>query len=165
MGTDTRSLASIVLPNGSRKRARFADPGALRTGITGAVGELLACVDLARKGFHVFRAVAPSCPCDLLAMAPDGQCWRIEVRTATLTKSGTCCFSIRAADECDVYAVVSGDTVAWLPSTEWSGPFPWPITDEQAMKAQERTGREAFRHQPAPVARGPIVPRYSANRW
>lgn len=37
-------------------------------GKEGAIGEMLVTVDLMRKGFDVFRAISPSCPCDLIAL-------------------------------------------------------------------------------------------------
>lgn len=49
----------------------------------GAISELIAGADLLRLGYAVFRALSPSCPCDLIAMAPDGTILRIEVRTGT----------------------------------------------------------------------------------
>lgn len=48
----------------------------------------MVCVDLLRKGWHVFRAVSPQSPCDLIAIK--GICTiQIEVRTAgTRSKKG-----------------------------------------------------------------------------
>lgn len=48
----------------------------------GAVGELRVAADLLTKGFEVFRALSPTCSCDLLAMK-DGRIIRIECRTNT----------------------------------------------------------------------------------
>jgi hypothetical protein len=50
-------------------------------GTVGALAELLVSADLMAKKYHVFRALSPSCPCDLIAMK-DGTMKRIEVRTA-----------------------------------------------------------------------------------
>jgi hypothetical protein len=61
-------------------------PG-MSTGTIGAIGELRVCVDLLTKGYEVFRAVSPSCSCDLLVYK-EGVATRIEVRTAYRTKSG-----------------------------------------------------------------------------
>lgn len=51
---------------------------------TGAIHELIICVELMRKKFHVFRAQSPACPCDLIAMKED-KIYRIEVTTGTKT--------------------------------------------------------------------------------
>src|SRR5690242_10258699 len=40
----------------------------LSSGTAGTVGELFVTVDLLKRGYHVFRAVSPSCPCDLIAL-------------------------------------------------------------------------------------------------
>jgi len=52
----------------------------LTSGTTGAIGELLVAADLLQKGYHVFRAQSPSCPCDL-AILKDNRLLRVEVRT------------------------------------------------------------------------------------
>lgn len=56
-------------------------------GTSGAICELLVAADLLRRGYHVFRAVSPSCPCDLLAMR-DNLSARVEVRKVTRAKHG-----------------------------------------------------------------------------
>lgn len=48
---------------------------------TGAMSELYVCADLLGRGYDVFRAVAPSCSCDL-AVLIEGVLCRIEVKTA-----------------------------------------------------------------------------------
>lgn len=47
---------------------------------TGAINELLVATDLMKRGFGVFRALSPSCQCDLMALV-DGKPSRIEVTT------------------------------------------------------------------------------------
>lgn len=54
----------------------------------GAISEIVACTDLMCKGFAVFRAMSPACTCDLIALR-DGKCWRVEVTSAALGRSGT----------------------------------------------------------------------------
>lgn len=49
----------------------------------GAVSEMLVSADLLRRGYHVFRAISPNGPVDLIAMK-DGKPWRIEVKTGTI---------------------------------------------------------------------------------
>jgi hypothetical protein len=48
----------------------------------GALNELRVSIDLLQRGYHVFRALSPACPCDLIAFAPDGKALMIEVKTA-----------------------------------------------------------------------------------
>lgn len=52
------------------------------SGTAGAMCELLVACDLLKRGYHVFRAVSPSCPCDLLVMR-EGLSARVEVRKVT----------------------------------------------------------------------------------
>ena len=52
----------------------------LSSGTVGAIGELMVSVDLMKKGYEVFRALSPSCSCDL-AILKDKKLLRIEVRT------------------------------------------------------------------------------------
>lgn len=47
----------------------------------GAMTELMVCVDLMARGIPVFRAVAPNCPCDLIAQVA-GRLLRVEVKTS-----------------------------------------------------------------------------------
>lgn len=53
----------------------------LPTGTVGALQELRVATDLLVRGFHVFRAMSPASPCDLVILK-DGQTIRVEVRTA-----------------------------------------------------------------------------------
>jgi len=53
----------------------------LPTATVGAVGELKVALDLLTKGYHVFRSVSPSAPCDLL-ITKNGSMLRVEVKTA-----------------------------------------------------------------------------------
>jgi hypothetical protein len=57
----------------------------LPSGTTGAIGELVVAIDLLRRGYEVFRALSPSCSCDL-AIIRDRNLVRVEVRTAYLNK-------------------------------------------------------------------------------
>jgi PD-(D/E)XK nuclease superfamily protein len=58
---------------------------AISTSSTGALSELLACAEMLRRGYHVFRSVSPSCPCDLILMR-DGQLIRAEVKSGNIYK-------------------------------------------------------------------------------
>ncbi len=57
------------------------------TATTGAMHELLVCADLMRRGYDVFRAQSPSCPCDVIAMI-DGQTYKVEVTTGYMREDG-----------------------------------------------------------------------------
>lgn len=77
----------------------------ISTGTVGAIGELVASTDLLSRGFPVFRALSPSCPCDLVIIV-ENTVVRIEVRTGYEAKSGRLYFSghnLRA----DVLAIVA----------------------------------------------------------
>jgi hypothetical protein len=53
----------------------------LPAGTVGAISEILAAADLMKRGYDVFRALSPSCSCDLIAIAAGQPPLRIEVRT------------------------------------------------------------------------------------
>ena len=72
------------------KRAAYAakNPNAgLPTGTVGAISELKVGADLLGKGFEVFRALSPSCSCDL-AILRDGRLVRVEVTTGHRSSTG-----------------------------------------------------------------------------
>lgn len=52
----------------------------ISTTTLGAVNELRVSTDLMLKGYHIFRALSPACPCDIIAMK-DGICLMVEVKT------------------------------------------------------------------------------------
>lgn len=83
-------------------------------GTSGALSELRVCADLLIQGFEVFRAVSPSCSCDLMIRAKN--CYlAIEVRTAYTTHTGTVVYSkkhIRA----DHIAAAFPDKIEYYPS-------------------------------------------------
>lgn len=85
----------------------------LSTGTTGAVSELVASVDLLRKGYEVFRALSPSCSCDL-AILKDHQLLRIEVRTGKRSATGKITYPPDRANA-DHFAVVVGTEVHYFP--------------------------------------------------
>jgi hypothetical protein len=95
--------------NERQRREALSDrhPSNRSTGTVGAISELVVTVDLLNRGFDVFRAVSPSCSCDLIAMK-DGTVLRIEVRTAYQRKDGTLGHHRRIGEESnyDVMAAV-----------------------------------------------------------
>jgi hypothetical protein len=93
----------------------------------GAISELVASANLARKGFDVFRAISPACPCDLIAFK-GGVSVRVEVRTAYVAHDGCIRAGIYTKDKgsFDVLAaVIDGTQVAYWPELDGSNPAPF----------------------------------------
>ena len=59
----------------------------LPSATVGALGELIVAADLMKQGYEVFRALSPSCSCDL-AILRNGRLLRVEVRTGYRTVTG-----------------------------------------------------------------------------
>ena len=91
-----------------------ADIGVARNTV-GAAGELIVAVHLMAQGFHVFRALSPSCPCDLFVLK-NGKSIAIEVRKGAegQREEGTFCFNRKARDCADYYAVYLPDSVRFI---------------------------------------------------
>lgn len=78
----------------------------LSTGTAGALSELIVACDLMKRGFHVFRALSPSCECDL-AILRDGSFRRVEVTTGYIYgPSGKVMVAPHKAERYDVLAIV-----------------------------------------------------------
>lgn len=69
-----------------RKTGRLFLP--IPSGTIGALHELVICADLMRRGWNVFRAMSPSCPCDLIVYRSESPLFRVEVRTAQRRADG-----------------------------------------------------------------------------
>jgi hypothetical protein len=80
-------------------------PRQLSTGTIGAISELVICADLMKRGYHVFRAVSPSCPCDLLILM-DGRPLRVEVTSGIMNNNGTISYSRHVKENFDMLAIV-----------------------------------------------------------
>lgn len=96
----------------------------------GTIGELLVSADLLARGYAVFRAMSPACPCDLIAMR-SSEVTRVEVRTGSVSTAGTLSTSLQPKDDgrFDVLAVAVAGQVGYLPGTLSPGErFPWPVT-------------------------------------
>lgn len=97
------------------KRKNYSSPYGvqLTTGTMGAVGEMVVAIDLINRGYHVFRALSPSCPCDLVAYRDGVAPFRVEVRTATRKADGSIpMLATRYQSDIgkqDVFAVVTRD--------------------------------------------------------
>lgn len=101
----------------------------LPSATVGAVGEMVAAVDLMKRGYEVFRALSAACSSDLIALR-DGVPLRIEVRTGQrslltgkLTWARNGGKQGRSEDDLDHYAVVvAGELILYDP------PLPEPET-------------------------------------
>ena len=87
----------------------------LNPGDLGALSELRVCVDLAERGYSVFRALSPSAPCDLIALAPDGAVLRVEVKTGYRGLRHGSEGPISARSVYDVLAIAHPDGVEYRP--------------------------------------------------
>lgn len=86
-------------------------------GTIGAISEMRVCVDLLLKGYDVFRAVSPSCSCDLIALKGDRKI-RVEVRTGSVsarTGKRQCRKSARDEGRYDCYAFCYHDSIVYEP--------------------------------------------------
>jgi len=72
----------------------------------GAASELLAAAWLIHKGYHVFRALAPSCPVDLIAYRDNETPLRVEVKSASYSAPRSLSFSRPRNDQWDLLIVV-----------------------------------------------------------
>lgn len=77
------------------------------SGTTGAISELVVSADLMGKGWAVFRAMSPSCFCDLVAVDGQNHIKRIEVRTGYRSQvSGKVSYPKQRNGEIDLFGVV-----------------------------------------------------------
>ncbi len=77
----------------------------------------MASADLIKKGYEVFRALSPSCSCDLIAKK-GSKILRIEVRTGQIyANTGRLSYPKKKIDEQnkDHYAIVINDQVLYEP--------------------------------------------------
>ena len=75
----------------------------------GAIAELKTCADLLKKGYHVFKAVSPSCPCDLVIWDGDNTIELVEVKSVVRDKKGGVVkpgFSLEKGEKHTVLAMV-----------------------------------------------------------
>jgi len=99
-----------------RKLNPFANKN-LSTGTVGAISELKTAKDLLIKGYEVFRAISPSCSCDL-AILKKGKLLRVEVRTAYKYPSGKIITPNVGNIRSDILAKVIGEEIIYEPSLD-----------------------------------------------
>ena len=107
----TRKCSSI---NNSKKLKALNPTSGLPTATVGALNEMRASAELLSRGYHVFRAVSPSCPCDLIAMR-DGESIRVEVTTGYKNQDGSIGYPPHTSGEYDMLIVVVGDSIFYNP--------------------------------------------------
>ena len=73
-------------------------------GTVGAMSEMMVAIHLMRLGYAVFRALSPSCFCDLMAVK-DGRMLRIEARTGYTTPLGKIAFPRNTNGTIDYFGV------------------------------------------------------------
>lgn len=94
---------------------RMRRPVPLSTSTVGAISELRVSVDLLEKGYEVFRALSPSCSCDL-AILKDGELKRIEVKTGYRLRSGEISRRApRTGNRHDILAICLSDEIIYNP--------------------------------------------------
>ncbi len=117
-------LRGVVCPGADLGRPGHGtqppDKPRIAFGTIGAISELVAAVDLMRRGYHVFRALSPNCPSDLLIYRA-GTALRVQVRTAQIRdpKARILDFPLKDHDQgtFDMLAlVVEDDGVYYLPA-------------------------------------------------
>ena len=89
----------------------------LPTNTVGAIAELIVAVDLLRRGYSVFRALSPSCNCDLAVLKNHSLC-RVEVKSAYLTVRGELSYPKCDASKFDVIALVRNSQIVYRPDIE-----------------------------------------------
>jgi predicted nucleic acid-binding Zn ribbon protein len=110
-------------PLRARKTSRkSSQDGVLTSGMSGALNELIVSADLLARHIHVFRALSPSCPCDLIVLH-DGKLLRVEVTAGAYNLTGGFTYIKHNSDNYDVIAVVFKDrSICYLPDI-----FPPPL--------------------------------------
>lgn len=85
-----------------------------RTSHTGAAHELLVSADLMLRGYEIFRALSPDCPCDL-AMIRDGKMLRVQVTTGYTSLTGKMSWPFKDPKKHDLLAIVVGKEIHYIP--------------------------------------------------
>lgn len=85
-----------------------------RTSNTGAAHELLVSADLMLKGYEVFRALSPDCPCDL-AILKEGRLLRVQVTTGYRNLKGKVTWPPKDPSKHDLLAVVISGDITYSP--------------------------------------------------
>lgn len=89
----------------------------LSTGTVGALSELRVAIDLMKRGFHVFRALSPACPADLVIYSNGAAPQTVQVRTGYGRSTGDGAVRIYASREGthDIMALALTDRIVYEP--------------------------------------------------
>lgn len=79
-----------------------------------AIAEYRVCVDLLQRGYLVYRAVASTAGCDIIAFRNGGPPLRVEVRTA-YERNGRVYHGAPATTDHDVLAAATADAIYYEP--------------------------------------------------
>ena len=115
----TKRFCTIECRAEAYKKCRAGSSDAPKAYI-GAAHELLVCADLLKKGYPVFRAMSPQCPCDV-AFLVGRRLYRVEVKTGyRLVPDGAVTSSVPVdliqTSKFDVLAVVEHNgTITYSP--------------------------------------------------
>lgn len=107
----------ICLRKSERERWAVLNEGRSpnRKGQTGATHKLMVCVDLMWKGYEVFRALSPDCPCDMIVMK-DGEFLRVQVTTGYKNKSDAITYPHKDPSLYDLLAVIVNGEICYNPT-------------------------------------------------
>ena len=94
----------------------FNSNNSISCGTVGAISELLASVDLMKRGYEVHRALSPQSNCDVLAIK-NKKVYRFEIRTARKVFDGKLNYSLAYIKAPNVIAVViKNSEIYYFPS-------------------------------------------------
>lgn len=97
------------------KRFRLYNPiqnPSVSCGTLGTISELRVSVDLLGKGYSVFRALSPSCSCDLVILK-GSKLVRVEVTTGAYSITGKLQFPRHDQQNLDVLAIVLANQIIY----------------------------------------------------
>lgn len=117
-GRRTRFCSTKCQSAEYRKKTGGASPTkglGLNSSSVGTLHEMEVSCDLIRRGFHIFRAVCSSCPCDL-AILRNGRLIRVEFTTGRLNaKTGKMNYPKHDPLRFDLLAVVTTAGILYDP--------------------------------------------------
>ncbi len=88
----------------TEKAGREAWQKELSSATVGAVSEMMVALYLMKKGYAVFRALSPSCFCDLIAIK-DSKILKIEARTGYKHENGSYYYPRTTHGEIDYFGI------------------------------------------------------------
>jgi len=89
-------------------------PSGLANSTVGAISEYRVVLELLSRGFNVFRATSPACPCDLI-ISKNQNILRVEVTTGKYSGVGKVWYAPHNTDNYDIMAVVLPEKIYYYP--------------------------------------------------